>query len=82
MTLNVFALPFSQSENSITEIINDFLCLFVCAEALTSQSIIFQLCRDGATASWVIDQYFLGVECVAQGYNMAAVGFEPLTSRY
>ena len=38
-------------------------------------------CRDGATASWVINQYFRGVKCLAQGHNTAAVGFEPPTSR-
>ena len=48
---------------------------------LMSQSTIFQSCRDGATASWVINQYFRGVKCLAQGHNTAAVGFEPLTSR-
>ena len=52
------------------------LCL-----GLTSQSTIFQLCRDGATASWVINQYFRGVKCLAQGHNTAEVGFEPPTSR-
>ena len=48
---------------------------------LTSQSTIFQSCRDGATASWVINQYFRAVNCLAQGHNTAAVGFEPPTSR-
>ena len=48
---------------------------------LTSQSTIFQSCRDGATASWVINQYFRGVKCLAQGHNTAEVGFEPPTSR-
>ena len=48
---------------------------------LTSQSTIFQSYRDGAIASWVINQYFRGVKCLAQGHNMAAVGFEPRTSR-
>ena len=48
---------------------------------LTSQSTIFQSCRDGAIASWVINQYFWGVKCIAQGHNTAAVGFEPPTSR-
>ena len=48
---------------------------------LTSQSTIFQSCRDGAIASWVIYQYFRGVKCLAQGHNTAAVGFEPRTSR-
>ena len=58
------------------------ICLFVClCWGLTSQSTIFQSCRDGATASWVIYQYFWGVKCLAQGHNTAAVGFEPLTSR-
>ena len=42
---------------------------------------MFQSCRDGATASWVINQYFRGVKCLAQGHNTAAVGFEPPTSR-
>ena len=48
---------------------------------LTSQSTIFQSCRDGATAPWVINQYFRGVKCLAQGHNTAAAGFEPPTSR-
>ena len=56
--------------------------LFVClCWGLTSQSTIFQSCRDGATASWVINQYFRGVKCLAQGHNTAAVGIEPPTSR-
>ena len=46
-----------------------------------SQSTIFQSCRDGAIASWVINQYFRGVKCLAQGHNTAAVGLEPPTSR-
>ena len=48
---------------------------------LMSQSTIFQSCRDGAIASWVINQYFRRVKCLAQGHNTAAVGFEPRTSR-
>ena len=48
---------------------------------LMSQSTIFQSCRDGATASWVINQYFRWVKCLAQGHNTAAVGIEPPTSR-
>ena len=41
------------------------LQLFVClCWGLTSQSTIFQSCRDGATASWVINQYFRGVKCL------------------
>ena len=48
---------------------------------LTSQSTIFQSCRDGAIASWVINQYFWGVKCLAQGHNTAAVGLEPRTAR-
>ena len=55
--------------------------LFCLCWGLTSQSTIFQSCRDGATASWVINQYFRGVKCLAQGHNTAAVGFEPPTSR-
>ena len=53
MRLNFFfALPFSQSQNSITEFSNFFACLFLLR--LTSQSSIFQSCRDGATASWLL----------------------------
>ena len=48
---------------------------------LKSQSTIFQSCRDGAIASWVINQYFRGVKCLAQGHNTAEVGLEPRTSR-
>ena len=48
---------------------------------LTSQSTIFQSCRDRAIASWVFNQYFRGVKCLAQGHNTAAVGLEPRTSR-
>ena len=33
------------------------------------------------TASWVINQHFRGVKCLAQGHNTAAVGLEPRTSR-
>ena len=51
-----------------------FVCL---CWGLMSQSTIFQSCRDGATASWVINQYFQGVKCLAQGHNTAVVGFEP-----
>ena len=59
-----------------------FMKVFVClCWGLTSQSTIFQSCRDGATASWVINQYFRGVKCLAQGHNTAAVGIEPPTSR-
>ena len=56
----------------------DIVCL---CWGLTSQSTIFQSCRDGATASWVINQYFRGVKCLAHGHNRAAVGFESPTSR-
>ena len=55
-----------------------FFCL---CWGLPSQSTIFQSYRDRATASWVINQYFRGVKCLAQGHNKAAVGFEPPTSR-
>ena len=59
---------------------NWYLTYFCLCWGLTSQSTIFQLCRDGATASWVINQYFRGVKCLAQGHNTAAVGLEPPTS--
>ena len=55
---------------------NGWLCW-----GLTSQSTIFQSCRDRAIASWVINQYFRGVKCLAQGHKTAAVGLEPRTSR-
>ena len=60
-----------------------YMCItkFCLCWGLTSQSTIFQSCRDGATASWVINQYFRGVKCLAQGHNTAAVGFETPTSR-
>ena len=57
---------------------NVFVCL---CWGLTSQSTIFQSCRDGATASWVINQYFRGVKCLAQRHNTAEVDIEPPTSR-
>ena len=47
---------------------------------LTSQSTIFQSYRDGAIASWVINQYFRGVKCLAQGHNTAAVGLEQVSN--
>ena len=59
-----------------------FMWKFCLCWGLTSQSTIFQSCRDGATASWVINQYFRGVKCLAQGHNTAAVDFEPPTSRF
>ena len=46
-----------------------FPCIFCLRWGLTSQSTIFQSCRDGAIASWVINQYFRGVKCLAQGHN-------------
>ena len=54
--------------------------VFCLCWGLMSQSAIFQSCRDGATASWVLNQYFRGVKCLAQGHNTAEVGFEPQTS--
>ena len=65
------------SKSDFIHILNDFIHL---CWGLTSQSTILQSCRDGATASWVINQYFRGVKCLAQGHNTAAVGFEPRTS--
>ena len=57
-----------------------FPFMFVClCWGLTSQSTIFQSCWDEAIASWVINQYFRGVKCLAQGHTTAAVGFEPPT---
>ena len=60
----------------------NLICLFIClCWSLTSQSTIFQSYQDGATASWVINQYFRGVKCLAQGHNTAAVCLEPTTPR-
>ena len=66
------------TQHSRKVITGSFVCL---CWGLMSQSTIFQSCWDGATASWVINQYFRGVKCLAQGHNTAAVGFEPPTSR-
>ena len=68
----------SSQQDSLTTLAEEigWLCW-----GLTSQSTIFQSCRDGAIASWVINQYFRGVKCLAQGHNTAAVGLEPRTSR-
>ena len=65
---------------SINKILTSIKVGWLCW-GLTSQSTIFQSCRDGAIASWVINQYFRGVKCIAQGHNTAAVGLEPRTSR-
>ena len=62
-------------------LVNSFQLFGWLCWGLTSQSTIFQSCRDGAIASWVINQYFRGVKCLAQGHNTAAVGLEPRTSR-
>ena len=77
-----------QSEGTIENLrkklntLQEVFCLFVClCWGLTSQSTIFQSYRDGAIASWVINQYFRGVKSLAQGHNTAAVGLEPRTSR-
>ena len=72
----------SQSSNKNGESAKWCFFLFFClCWGLTSQSTIFQSYRDGATASWVINQYFRGVKCLAQRHNTAAVGLEPPTSR-
>ena len=77
-----FPALYKIEENSISPGILISPLLFVClCWGLTFQSTIFQSCRDGAIASWVIHQYFWGVKCLAQGHNTAAVGFEPPTSR-
>ena len=59
---------------------NSVLCVTATANlvgwlcwGLTSQSTIFQSYRDGAIASWVSNQYFRGVKCLAQGHNTAVV---------
>ena len=76
--LGSLATWWAHSEGSkMPSLIWVFVCL---CWGLTSQSTIFQSCRDGATTSWVINQYFRGVKCLAQGHNTAAVGFEPPTS--
>ena len=77
-SLNSYIICFTDTIEKIRRSFRSFVCL---CWGLTSQSTIFQSCRDGATASWVINQYFRGVKCLAQGHNTAAVGFEPPTSR-
>ena len=76
MDINVFAKFDEIPSLPVQDIKVGWLCW-----GLTSQSTIFQSCRDGAIASWVINQYFRGVKCLAQGHNTAAVGLEPRTSR-
>ena len=78
----VFVFPFvSFFIRSFVIPSHSVFCVLCLCWGLTSQSTFFQSCRDGATASWVINQYFRGVTCLAQGHNTAAVGFEPPTSR-
>ena len=59
--------------NSMTTV--RFVCLFVLRVNVPVNN--FQSCRDGATASWVLNQYFRGVKSLVQGHNTAEVGFEP-----
>ena len=81
MTLNVFALQFSQSQNSITEIRNEFVCLFVLRLNVTVNNSVFgHVGTEPLLPAYY--QYFLGVKCLAQGHTTAEVGFEPPTSRY
>ena len=75
-TFNHVIPPSSPGSSVIWAILVGWLCW-----GLTSQSTIFQSCRDGAIVSWVINQYFRGVKCLAQGHNTAEVGLEPRTSR-
>ena len=48
---------------------------------LTSQSTIFQSCRDGAIASWVINQYLLGLMWVSDHMLVTNSGRASVTVR-
>ena len=78
MTLRIHLQRSRSFNRNLTE--KMFVCLFVLRLNVPVNNF-FQSCRDGATTSWVINQYFRGVKCLAQGHNTAAVGFEPPTSR-
>ena len=76
MTLNFFfALPFSQFQNSITEISNDFVCLFVLRLKVPVNIFFSHVGTEPLLPGYY--QYFSGVKCLAQGHNTAEVGFEP-----
>ena len=48
--------------------------LFACVRP---RQHIFQSCRNGATACWVMNHYFRGLKCLTQGHITAEVGIEP-----
>ena len=86
VTSNIANFTFRKAGQNPSQIpvllMTPIVCLFVLFELRLNVPVNnFQSCRDGATASWVINQYFRGVKCLAQGHNTAAVGFEPPTSR-
>ena len=83
MTLNILALPFCQSQNSIMEISNDFclcvcllVCLFVCGRLNVPVNKFFSHVGTVPLLPGYY-QHFLGVKCLGQGRNTAEVGFEP-----
>ena len=84
LVMKTFLRPFSLfcwfKKSSCQLLAKECALSFWLCWGLTSQSTIFQSCRDGATAFWVINQYFWGVKWLALGH-IAAVGFEPPTSR-
>ena len=69
-----FALPFSQSQNSITEVSNDFVCLFVLRLNVPVNNFFYHVRKKPLLPLYY--QYFLGVKFLAQGHN-TEVGFEP-----
>ena len=56
-----------------------FVCLLVLRRKVPVNN--FSVMSGRSHRSWVINQYFRGVKCLAQGHNTAAVGIEPPTSR-
>ena len=66
-----------QGSDQPTRLLSFFL---VCVEAERSNQKIFSHVGTESPLPGYY-QYFLGVKCLAQGHNMAEVGFQPLTSR-
>ena len=77
MALNFFfALPFCHSQNSIIEISNDFVCLFVLMLNVPVNNFSVMTGRSHCFLSFtsIFWEYF---NCLAQGHNTAVVGFQP-----
>ena len=57
---------------------NNTMCEFVLRLNVPVNN--FSVMSGRSQASWVINHYFRGVKCLAQGHNTEAVGFEPPTA--